>query len=77
MKIPTKVIPCKDCDSRVLRCHSTCEEWTEYCEEVNKLKQKKSQEKLYDSIAYQGETRRFKSLTTKKSTANKHKPRNY
>lgn len=77
MKIPTKDNPCKDCDHRVLRCHSTCEEWIEYCEEVNKLKRKKTQEKLYDSIAYQGETRRFKSLPKKKSTATKHKPRKY
>lgn len=77
MKVEAKKIPCKDCDHRVLRCHSTCEEWIKYSAEVNELKQKKRQAKLYDDITYQSTSRRFKSLTTKKATATKHKSRKY
>ena len=37
--------PCKGCEKLFIKCHSTCEEYLEFREEVAKLNEKKKKKK--------------------------------
>lgn len=57
--------PCKDCARRVVGCHSTCEEYATYRQELAEMKEKidqaKSFEKEYMAIRYGTVSRMSKS----------------
>ena len=41
-------VPCKDCENREVGCHSKCEEYIEWKEELAELNKKIAKEKLAD-----------------------------
>lgn len=63
--------PCKNCEERVLGCHSVCEKYLKFKKDAQEEKEKIIASKIIEQqqiayLSYQSERRRRKSVKTRK-----------
>ena len=52
--------PCKDCQDRVLGCHSTCEKYIEFSKNNNKLYEERLIEQRLKSFVFDNVNKKYK-----------------